>query len=174
MSLPLAFRQSWNALDWLMQESAATGCAKAAGPPVLCSWPLCSCTTVLGPMMESTALCATADPVPNAKPWAMVLPMPASIPPPPDWLWCVAGAGAWCTGAGGGACRATGRAAGREERWRGMVAGQLGFQRARSLVAMAVAGRECFAMDCSERRKTRSSCVVGRWRTEDVPEPSSS
>lgn len=43
-------------------------------------------------------LCATADPVPNANPCAMVDAMPASMPPPPLFCW----AGGWAAGRGAG------------------------------------------------------------------------
>ena len=53
------------------------------------------------PAIAPTAWWAMALPVPKAMPWAMVEPMPDSMPPPP--LCCCMGAGAWDAGAGAGA-----------------------------------------------------------------------
>lgn len=60
---------SWKALECMLQESALTavgaGAAAAAGADPESTY---SCCTVRGPMTASTALWATALPVPNAMP----------------------------------------------------------------------------------------------------------
>lgn len=90
MSLTLAVKQSWNAFTWFTQAPASWL------PPadvVVDDWLACACSwcTTRGPIIESTARCATALPPPKAIPSAMVLPMPLIIPG------CCC-----CTNAGGG------------------------------------------------------------------------
>lgn len=64
----------------------------------------------------SAYLCATADPVPNANPCAMVDAMPASMPPPPLFCW----AGGWAAGRGaGGALLTNKKDKGKDERGNG-------------------------------------------------------
>uniref|UniRef100_A0A7C9DLB6 Uncharacterized protein n=1 Tax=Opuntia streptacantha TaxID=393608 RepID=A0A7C9DLB6_OPUST len=102
--------QSWKALEWIPQASpmlleAGAGAAAAASETTA------SCWIVRGPITASTALCATALPVPKAIPCATVAPRLPSMDPPLE-AEAGAGGGAWLTGAGGG-LRAAGRGAAR-------------------------------------------------------------
>jgi len=70
-----------------LSDSEEHRCEDADDKAPVAAAPSCWWTTVLGPMTESTARFAMADPVPNAIPCMMVDPMEPNIPDDPDWGW---------------------------------------------------------------------------------------